>query len=308
MTLGACSPSISNQQLIKDMLLIPKLYPMDEVKDLTIIQKTSTESEIDYKLSATLISDSIEITADISMSYTKVDAQWEMSKSTVNIVNILAYDPPTLDLAFASVTDYEWIVSHQLSFTSDIRSLSLKSIEDDLAHGKATLFIVSSYKDANFESEIVFEIEAVYDYEKGWGTRLVDYSSSETMRWEGTYEISWTEKEPSGMIPPSPYFQIGVAIPNIVLSGTTTKQTHMDGTGERIDNVEMKIWIKGKDYTLKGYSPDIQRQTNLISFKFLEGYGGVISLEYNPFNERFPSGIIASSDAINGELIPVSTH
>jgi hypothetical protein len=309
LSLNACkSSAISNQQLITDILLIPKLYPMDEIKDFSIIEKTETDSEISYKISATLISEHMEITTDISMKYIYFENKWKMNHSSVNIVNILAYDLPSLDKAVESIPDYFYLVSHTLSLYYLHGPVTLDSMEDDLAHGKAILNIRSGFTDEYFMSQIEFRIEAIYDYEDGWEYRLVDYSSIETMKWDGTYKILWTEKEPSGMIPKNPYFEVGNEIQNIMISGFKSRQTRMDGTEETTNTIEVKIEINDTKYNLQGYSYETNWHTNEFVFKFEEGYGGEISLRYKPKNDTLPSRFIAYSDAILGELISKSTQ
>jgi hypothetical protein len=266
LSLNACQSSvISNDRLKEDILSIKELDLISSVKEMTIIEKNETSTSLDYKLSTTLESSGFSATADITLEYTKKDSKWVLKNSSLNIINISAkYEPAFTSVVKGAIEK----VSHGLINHPLLIGLSptynLVSQSGSKEEGFLSMVITEAFSDDILSIDIVYSVEASYNIQSGWNITLKDWMYTETMNWEGTYDLEWLVPipgYPSGEL--SKYFVVGDTINDIKISGGAVVVKRMDQPEEIQNTLRLQYQYKGKEINVQ---PIFEDSSNIIHF------------------------------------------
>ena len=247
---NACQSSvISNQQLKDDILSIEDLALIRDVKEMTIIEKNETSTSLDYKLSTTLESSGFLATADITLEYVKNDSKWVLNNSLLKVININAkYDPAFTSVVKGGIEEVSDILLDHHGLIGISQTYNLVSQSGSKESGFISMVITEAYRDDVLAIEIEYWVDATFDIQSGWNFTLKDWVKTETMKWEGTYDLNWIEATPgypSGEL--SKYYVVDEMINDIVITGDAVYITRMDKTEEIQNSLRIKYQYKGKE-------------------------------------------------------------
>jgi len=263
LSLSACSSGISNAQLEKDVLSLPEtITEISKVIDMTIIEKTQSNSSMIYKLSANLKAYDYELSTDIILTYTKTNGKWAVSSYKYDIIQVRPTSDPSLagavGLALTGVNNEEDF-GHTL-----IPAYTLVSISEISQDATATMIISSSFDDGLYSGNTLYTVEASFIVKTGWTYKVTDFVYHETMKWAGNYEIEWTQDVPgypAGGL--NTFYKVGTKVTDIVITGECSQMRKMDKTEEFTNTLKITMTYNGTEYTIVPSVNSMAWQMNL---------------------------------------------
>jgi hypothetical protein len=268
MTLGGCSSSvINNQRLKQDILDIKDLALISSIKEMSIITKTESDTSLEYKLSTTLESYNFSATADITLHYLKNSDTWDLSDHQVDIVSISAKNDPSVSVAVSKVIAKvsNGLLNHP-SLLGVNQTYTLLSSTGSKESGLMSLVIGEVFEDDYMTIDVKYMVDAVYDFQIGWNFTLTDWVYTESMKWAGIYDLTWTRFEPQFPgLPTNLFFAVGDQIQDIKVTGELSIIRHMDKTEVTNNTLRLQYSFKGKEYDL---IPTVDNSTNVINVEF----------------------------------------
>lgn len=248
--LSGCGDSgLSNKQLKDDILNLQDLALVTDINELTTIEKVQDKTNLTYKLDTTLESYNSFAKANIILNYTKTNGKWVLSGNTINIVSASAKSDPSVTQAVKSIIKpiSERLLNHWGNGYS--AEYKLTSSTGSKESGMMTIVISEEYSDDFYTVGADYTLDAIYDFKTGWNLTLKDWVYTETMKWAGTYNVTWTRSEPgypSGQT--SMYFVEGDEILGLRIEGLGFLKLHMDETKEIQNDYVITFTFKNKDY------------------------------------------------------------
>lgn len=248
--LSGCGDSgLSNKRLKEDILNLNELALVKKINDLKVIEKIHEDDKLVYKLDLTLDSYNSFAKANIILNYTKTSGKWVLSGNTINIISASAKSDPSVTQAAKSIIKpisesllNHWGNGYQAEY-------KLSSSTGNKESGVMTLVISEKYSDDTYTVGVDYTLDAVFDFKTGWNFTLKDWVYNETMKWAGTYNVTWTQSEPgypSGQT--SMYFVEGDKIIGLKIEGTGSLKLHMDKTEEIQNDYVITFTFKDKYY------------------------------------------------------------
>jgi len=248
--LSGCGDSgLSNKQLKEDILNLNELALVTDINELTVIEKVQDKINLVYKLDTTLESYNSFAKANINLNYTKTNGKWVLSGNTISIVSVSAKNDPSVTQAVKSIIKpiserllNHWGNGYQAEY-------KLTSSTGSKESGMMTIVISEKYSDDYYTVGADYTLDAVYDFKTGWSYTLKDWVYTETMKWAGTYNVTWTQSDPgwpSGET--SKNFGVGDKINGLKIVGTGSSILHMDETKEIQNDYVITFTYKDKDY------------------------------------------------------------
>lgn len=293
---------ISNKRLEEDILSLNDLALITKINEMTVIEKTQENSTLVYKLDATLDSYNYVAKVNIILNYTKTSGKWILSGNTIDIVSVGAKNNPSVSLVVSRVIKpiSEGLLNHWLNGYQPEYKLS--SSTGSKESGVMTIIISEDYFDDTYSVGVNYTLDAVFDFKTGWNFTLKDWVYTETMKWAGTYDVTWTRSEPgfpSGET--SKHFVEGDKIIGLKIEGTGSLSNHMDKTKEIQNDYVITFTFKDKDYRVL---PSFDWSVTNLRFKLdIDQQGDWIDLAYYavPPGES-DNHYTAGAEFISGEL------
>ena len=235
---------------------------------MAIIDKSESSTSLEYKVSAKLESATYQSTIDITLDYSKVSGKWTLTDNQIKVINVVALLEPTVleavTLAIKPVSDR--LLYHPGLIGAGQQTYTLISKTGTKESGLITMVIGEEFEDDVLSIDVKYTVVAVFDVKFGWICTLKDWTYTETMKWEGTYDITWTDNNPgypSGEL--SKYFVVGDQIKNVLISGDAVYIKRMDYSEEFQNTLRIQFSFKGKTYDIH---PDLNSSAQGIQFLF----------------------------------------
>jgi len=281
-SLSACSSGISNAQLQKDILALPEFSLAIKVRDLAIIEKLQSNETNEYKLSVSLHSFNYDLSADVTLNYTKSDGKWVVSNHTVDIIKVQPLNEPVLtDLLNKELRHFSGGIVNNYEIGITDSNYSVTSSTTDLQNGKATLHVSENFSNDFYSVEAQFSISAIYLIDAGWTYEVTDWTYHDVMKWSGTYSVVWNNEEPgypSGDT--NTFFNPGDKITDIKITGEASMTKAMNKETVISNTLESSFTFKEIEYRI---TPRIGKLNTLtISIEPTSDTNSQMNLTYYP--------------------------
>ena len=162
----------------------------DKLISLTIISQPVQGTQSLVVADLTYDTGQALVSGQVVINYEWTNKAWKAVNTTFTYSSISVKEeaPEAEILGSATVIDDLNAQFQNFAFISDP---VLVSKELHLEIGEASYVITRSASKDNWTSETTYNIDAQYDYAKGWQFTLASWSYTETTNWAGTWAIQW---------------------------------------------------------------------------------------------------------------------
>ena len=314
MMLTGCGPSTVSDTRIKEELLNlsdVKNY-VDTVDTITVLSKQESNKTIDLQLSVQYDSLTCGMMANVTLNFTKKGWNWVLSDHTFEVVSISAKQDPSVQAATIDVIRKisEGMVNNHSSgiYYVEPKGYSLKSLNSDKEHGKATLVVQEEYKDATWGERAEYTVNAEFVFKKGWVYTLTDWAHIQTMKWKGSYDFeftNWSDMSQWGHdMPTDSFFTVGDKITDLKIDGDLTIIDRMNGD-QTATIPTVSFTFKGQSYQ---FTPEIEDKGRILRIVVdpSSPYYGFFSLVYlsaSQYDNRITPAYLLDAGEFTGTLI-----